>query len=71
MNYNCLLTKVIFDWSNFDHFLWWTLSKWILEEDPGADLGQFGLEHFGPRADDRAWVRQASEQFYGTYYDIR
>lgn len=47
------------------------LSKWMLEGDPGADLGQFGLERFGTRADDRTWVRQASEQFYGTYYDIR
>ena len=31
MNCNFLLTKVIFDWLNSDHFLWWILSKWILE----------------------------------------
>jgi 4-methylaminobutanoate oxidase (formaldehyde-forming) len=47
------------------------LSRWMLEGNPGADLGQFGLERFGARADDRTWVRAASEQFYGTYYDIR
>ncbi len=47
------------------------LSRWMLEGNPGADLGQFGLERFGARADDRAWVRAASEQFYGAYYDIR
>ena len=37
MNCNFLLTKVIFDWSNSDHFLWWTLSKWILEVIQGEN----------------------------------
>jgi glycine/D-amino acid oxidase-like deaminating enzyme len=47
------------------------LSRWMLEGNPDVDLGPFELERFGARADDRAWVRAASKQFYGTYYDIR
>ena len=45
MNYNCLLTKVIFDWSNSDHFLWWTLSKWTLEVNfQGENLYVSGMD---------------------------
>jgi len=47
------------------------ISKWMLEGNPGTNLDQFGLERFGAQADDRAWVRSASKQFCGTYYDIR
>ena len=47
------------------------MSKWMLEGSPATNLSRFGLERFGARADDRAWVRAASEQFCGTYYDIR
>ena len=49
--------------------LW--LARWMLEGDPGEDLGPFALDRFGERASDRSWVQRASEKFYGSYYSIR
>ena len=49
--------------------LW--LARWMLECDPGTDLGPFALDRFGERASDRSWVQRASEEFYGSYYSIR
>lgn len=47
------------------------LARWVLDGDPGDDLGEFGLQRFGERADDRAWVRSQSREFYASYYSIR
>ncbi len=47
------------------------LAKWMIEGHPGEDLSMFAPERFGERAADRAWLRQAGEQFYANYYGIR
>ena len=47
------------------------LARWVLEGDPGDDLGDFGLGRFGDRAADRSWVRDQSREFYASYYNIR
>jgi glycine/D-amino acid oxidase-like deaminating enzyme len=47
------------------------LARWVLDGDPGDDLGEFGLRRFGDRADDRSWVRSESREFYASYYSIR
>ena len=46
------------------------LAGWIARGDPGEDLSSVGLERFGERASDRAWIRRESEAFYGGYYSI-
>jgi len=39
-------------------------------DDPGEDLSSVGLERFGEKASDRAWIRREGEAFYGGYYGI-
>jgi sarcosine dehydrogenase len=46
------------------------LAGWIARGDPGEDLSSVGLERFGEKAYDRAWIRRESEAFYGGYYSI-
>ena len=46
------------------------LAGWIARVDPGEDLSSVGLERFGEKAYDRAWIRRESEAFYGGYYSI-
>jgi sarcosine dehydrogenase len=46
------------------------LASWIARGDPGEDLSSVGLERFGEKAYDRAWIRRESEAFYGGYYSI-
>jgi sarcosine oxidase subunit beta len=46
------------------------LAGWITQNDPGEDLSSVGLERFGEKASDRAWIRRESEAFYGGYYGI-
>src|ERR687890_122740 len=46
------------------------LADWIARDDPGEDLSSFGLERFGEKASDRAWIRREGEAFYGGYYGI-
>ena len=46
------------------------LAGWIARGHPGEDLSSVGLERFGEKAYDRAWIRRESEAFYGGYYSI-
>src|SRR5215207_1520728 len=46
------------------------LAGWIARDDPGEDLSPVGLERFGEKASDRAWIRREGEAFYGGYYGI-
>jgi len=46
------------------------LAGWIVRDDPGEDLSSVGLERFGEKASDRAWIRREGEAFYGGYYGI-
>ncbi len=46
------------------------LAGWIARGDPGEDLSSVGMERFGEKAFDRAWIRRESEAFYGGYYGI-
>jgi glycine/D-amino acid oxidase-like deaminating enzyme len=46
------------------------LADWIARDDPGEDLSSVGLERFGEKASDRAWIRREGEAFYGGYYGI-
>ena len=47
------------------------LEGWIARDDPGEDLSSVGLERFGEKASDRAWIRREAEAFYGGYYGIQ
>ncbi len=47
------------------------LTSWVLDGQPDEALSEFDLLRFGEKAADRDWVRQTSEQFYGSYYSIR
>ena len=47
------------------------LANWIIDGDPGEDLGVFSHQRFGAQAADQEWLRQESEQFYANYYGIR
>jgi sarcosine dehydrogenase len=46
------------------------LAGWISQGNPGEDLSTVGLERFGEKASDRAWIRREGEAFYGGYYGI-
>jgi sarcosine dehydrogenase len=46
------------------------LADWIAREHPGEDLSSVGLDRFGEKASDRAWIRREGEAFYGGYYGI-
>jgi sarcosine dehydrogenase len=46
------------------------LADWIARDDPGEDLSSVGLERFGEKASDRAWIRREGEAFYSGYYGI-
>ena len=46
------------------------LADWIARDHPGEDLSSVGLDRFGEKASDRAWIRREGEAFYGGYYGI-
>jgi sarcosine dehydrogenase len=46
------------------------LADWIARDYPGEDLSSVGLDRFGEKASDRAWIRREGEAFYGGYYGI-
>ncbi len=46
------------------------LAGWVLTGEPDDSLVEFRLGRFGDRSSDDDWVREESEQFYGSYYAI-
>lgn len=46
------------------------LARWILDGDPGEDLGDFAPHRFGDRAIQDDWVREQSEETFRNYYAL-
>lgn len=46
------------------------LANWVMRGAAEQDLSEIEPLRFGNRADDREWVRRASEEVYGAYYHI-